>query len=332
MKEVNWLTICITSYNRPEYLNKLLETIWELPLLIKVVIADDKSSRLPDIIEVIDYWTPKFDNNLIFYSNKINLGEVENKNKMFSLVETDFLLLVGDDDLIKKETLVREIEWLENKHNLVDIYLYGYEIIDNNGKLKKKRKSIQNIFSSNYNSILNSTFMNFVTFPFYYCHPAFYIIKTSFAKEIVLDSSIGIGEDYDFLIRLFNNVDRCNSWIIRNKILFQWRKHQGSSENQSANIYNRFTTKLNIWLKYSIQKRNTAIKLSFFSFLVLPMYFDNYSSRLNAEQLNFVKSCSEKIQHRFIKYSFLRFYPFRVLYFFLKVIEYIKVQLLLLFL
>ena len=239
---------------------------------------------------------------------------------------------MGDDDLIKKETLVNEIEWLENQHNLVDIYLYGYEIIDNNGKLKKKRKSIQNIFSTNYNSILNNTFMNFVTFPFYYCHPAFYIIKTSFAKEIVLDSSIGIGEDYDFLIRLFNNLDRPNSWTIRNKILFQWRKHQGNSENQSANIYNRFTTKLNIWLKYSVQNRNTSIKLSLFSFLILPMYFDNYSKSLYVEQLKFVRGCSEKLEYRFVRFSFLRFYPFRVFYFFLKVIEYFKVQLLILFL
>jgi hypothetical protein len=328
MKKVNWLTICITSYNRPEYLNKLLETIWELRLLIKVVIADDKSSRLPEIMEVIDFWKLKFDNNLVFYSNKINLGEVENKNKMFTVVETEYILLIGDDDLIKQEALIAEIDWLENQQDLVDIYLYGYEIINNNNKVIKKRRSIQNVYSTKYNAILNKTFMKFITFPFYYFHPAFYIVRTSFAKEIVLDSSIGIGEDYDFLIRLFNNIDRFNSWVIRNKILFQWRKHNGNAENQSANIFNRFSTKFNIWSKYSIQNKNLNVKLSFFSFLVLPMYFDNYSKRLNVDQLNFVRLNIKKLDLKFLKFSFLRFWPFKIIYLFVKIIEYFKSQLL----
>ncbi|WP_310594319.1 glycosyltransferase [Flavobacterium sp.] len=328
MKEIKWLTICITSYNRPEYLNKLLDTIWKFPFSIKVIIADDKSSRLIEINEIIDYWSPKFDNNLTFYSNEFNLGEVENKNKMFSIVETEYLLLIGDDDLIKQDAFVSELEWFEQQQNLLEIYLYGYDVINNDGKVKKKRKSIQNIYSTKFNSVINKYFMNFVTFPFYYCHPAFYIIKTDLAKEIILDSSIGIGEDYDFLIRLVNNLDRVNSWVIRNKILFQWRKHTGKAENQSANIFNRFSTKFNIWQKYKNLNGNIKIKLRFFPFLVLPMYFDNYSSKLNKQQLNFVSEHNQILKSKFIKYSFLRFWPFKIIYNLFKIIEYAKVQIL----
>lgn len=328
IKKIKWLTICITSYNRPEYLNQLLETIWKFPFSIKVIIADDKSSRLLEINEIIDYWSPKFKDNLRFYSNEFNLGEVENKNKMFSIVDTEYLLLIGDDDLIKKDAIISELEWLEKQHDLLDIYLYGYEIINNSGKVIKKRKSLQNIYSNKFNAVLNTCFMNFVTFPFYYCHPAFYIIKTNLAKEIVLDSSIGIGEDYDFLIRLVNNLDRFNSWVIRNKILFQWRKHQGNAENQSANIFNRFLTKFNIWLKY---KNGNKAKLRLFPFLVLPMYFDNYSLKLNKQQLNFVREHNQILEYKFISYSFLRFWPFKIIYNFFKIIEYVKVQLLIFF-
>jgi glycosyltransferase involved in cell wall biosynthesis len=325
MKKIKWLTICITSFNRPEYLDQLLETIWKFPFSIKVVIADDKSSRLLEINKIIDYWSPKFKDNLRFYSNEFNLGEVENKNKMFSLVDTEYLLLIGDDDLIKRDAIVSELQWLEKQQELLDIYLYGYEVINNNGKVVKKRKSLQNIFSKKFNAALNACFMNFVTFPFYYCHPAFYIIKTNLAKEIVLDGSIGIGEDYDFLIRLVNNLNRFSSWVIRNKILFQWRKHQGNAENQSANIFNRFSTKFNIWLKY---KNGEKAKLPLFQFLVLPMYFDSYSLKLTEQQLNFVRQHSQSLERRFVKYTFLRIWPFKIIYHLYKLFEYFKVQIL----
>jgi hypothetical protein len=328
LKKVNWLTICITSYNRPEYLNQLLETIWKFPFSIKVIIADDKSSRLLEIREIIDYWSPKFKDNLRFYSNNFNLGEVENKNKMFSIVDTEYLLLIGDDDLIKKDAIVSEIEWLEKQKDLQDIYLYGYEVINNNGNVIKKRKSVQNIYSNKFNVVLNNCFMNFVTFPFYYCHPAFYIIKTNLAKDISLDSNIGIGEDYDFLIRLVNNLDRFNTWVIRNKILFQWRKHHGNAENQSANIFNRFSTKFNIWLKY---KNGNKTKLRLFPFLVLPMYFDNYSLDLNKQQLILINKHDHNLESKFLRYSFLRLWPFKFMYFLYRIMEYIKIQLLILF-
>jgi hypothetical protein len=219
-------------------------------------------------------------------------------------------------------------QWLEKQQDLLDIYLYGYEIIDNYGKIVKKRKSVQNIYSNKYNTVLNTCFMNFITFPFYYCHPAFYIIRTKVAKEIVLDSSIGIGEDFDFLIRVLNNIDRVNSWAIRNKILFQWRKHQGIAENQSSNIFNRFLTKFNIFLKY---KNADKTKLRLFPFLVLPMYFDNYSLDLNKQQLNLINDYNQNLESEFIKYSFLRLWPFKFMYFLYRIMEYIKIQLLILF-
>jgi hypothetical protein len=331
MKKIKWLTICITSYNRPEYLNQLLETISKFPFSIKVIIADDKSSRLLDINKIIEFWSPKFEDNLKFYSNDFNLGEVQNKNMMFSIVDTEYLLLIGDDDLIKKDAIVSELDWLEKHQDLCDIYLYGYEIINNKGKVIKRRKSLQNIYSNKFGSVLNTCFMNFVTFPFYYCHPAFYIIKTNLAKEIALDSSIGIGEDYDFLIRLVNNLDRDNSWVIRNKILFQWRKHQGYAENQSANIFNRFSTKFNIWSKYKNSNDEYKTKLRIFPFLVLPMYFDNYSLKLNRQQLNFVREHNQNLENEFISYSFLRFWPFKIIYNIYKIMEYIKVQLVIFF-
>ena len=153
MKKIKWLTICITSYNRPEYLNQLLETISKFPFSIKVIIADDKSSRLLDINKIIEFWSPKFEDNLKFYSNDFNLGEVQNKNMMFSIVDTEYLLLIGDDDLIKKDAIVSELDWLEKHQDLCDIYLYGYEIINNKGKVIKRRKSLQNIYSNKINKL-----------------------------------------------------------------------------------------------------------------------------------------------------------------------------------
>lgn len=327
-KNIQWLTICITSYNRPEYLNKLLETIRDLPFFIKVIVADDCSPRLPEITEVIDYWSPKFEDNLTFYSNVFNLGEVENKNKLFSIVDSDYLLLIGDDDLIKNDVFIDEIKWIFDQKDLLDIYFYGYEIIDNYGVKVKRRKSFQNIFSNKYNDNLNKSFMNFLTFPFYYCHPAFYIIKTDVAKQLSLDSSIGIGEDYDFLIRIMNNIDTVNSWVIRNKILFQWRKHQGSNTNQSANLYNRFLTKFNIFLKYG---ESNIVNIRFFPFLVLPMYFDNFSVNLYTQQLELIRKHDQDMEMKFKRYYFLCRWPFKFVYLILKILEYIKVQLIILF-
>jgi GT2 family glycosyltransferase len=93
------LSIGIVSYNRPFELQRTIKSLMPLPEGVEVIICDDKSPRLNDILSSINYL---IDNEKIrFIINETNLGYDQNLFQVIELAYADHVLLLGDDDYLE---------------------------------------------------------------------------------------------------------------------------------------------------------------------------------------------------------------------------------------
>ena len=120
------LTILILSYNRPKELERLLENIIsELPPhspeRFKIHVAEDCSPRQDDIRIVIDGFIARFEqigSQLVGFYNDVNLGYDANFRSSIDRVDTEYVMIFGDDDIFEHGGLIKVNNYLESNPNL----------------------------------------------------------------------------------------------------------------------------------------------------------------------------------------------------------------------
>jgi glycosyltransferase involved in cell wall biosynthesis len=311
------LSICIAAYNRPELLKDTLDSIAKLDAHFDIHIIDDKSPRGEEIEKVVARWTSSYSGTVDFIRNSKNLGEVETKRLLFERVKTEYLMLLGDDDTLVKSNFDRMIQSIAKSKERFDLELFGYNVIDERNAKLKTRKSLCGMSSINMNHVIRKYFMRHVTFPFYYFHPALYIIKSDVAKNLDLDPAIGIGEDYDLFIRIMNSSNV--RWRINPIVIFNWRKHNKESKNQSSDVKKRFET------KYLIISKHYLLDLKRFWILDIPLWFDEgYSlEKKKLEELGYSQLQRFLVSKSTVKFAILMALPFYNIY---KLSEYALIQ------
>ena len=91
-----FFSILVPSYNRPEYILDLINSILEQDFNdYEIIIADDCSPK-QQIIK--NYLNCLVDNRIKVYFHDVNLGEVANKNFLISKASGEYNMLIGDDD------------------------------------------------------------------------------------------------------------------------------------------------------------------------------------------------------------------------------------------
>jgi glycosyltransferase involved in cell wall biosynthesis len=127
------LTIGILSYNRPNELFRAINSLLPLPKDVEVLICDDKSPKLDEIlISINDLLIIE---NLHFISNENNLGYDRNLYRVIELASSEHVMLLGDDDYLEDGALQNILAFLalkpdfhcgfvhfrNNSHSLKDI-------------------------------------------------------------------------------------------------------------------------------------------------------------------------------------------------------------------
>lgn len=112
------LGIAIPTYNRTDYLKKLLLSI---PVHIKVSVSDNGSF-------VNDEFVAQFPNATFYHTDRI-LDVFENWNNAANKVEDEWVLIPSDDDLFFEDSF-DIIERYINKYSDSDILIFGHQIID----------------------------------------------------------------------------------------------------------------------------------------------------------------------------------------------------------
>lgn len=95
------LSIVVLSYNRPKQLKRILENFLGVKNGdINIVIKDDLSPLLPEIIEIFQNFSKRLDVNVILHINEKNMGYDMNLIDSFNIVECEYVFLLSDDDYI----------------------------------------------------------------------------------------------------------------------------------------------------------------------------------------------------------------------------------------
>jgi glycosyl transferase family 2 len=124
------VTVFIPTYNRaillPHAIRSVLEQTFEdLRLLVSDNASEDET---PDVVASFD------DPRIEYVRQPENLGLLGNQNWFLSRVETEFALILGDDDLIYPTLLERTVAQLD-RHARAGVAHAAFDLIDENGEV-----------------------------------------------------------------------------------------------------------------------------------------------------------------------------------------------------
>jgi glycosyltransferase involved in cell wall biosynthesis len=121
------LSICIPSYNRPESLLRLLQSVDAPVEKIEIVIAEDHAPRRTEVCNQVNLFKESSVYQVVYHENEKNLGYDANIRSLLSLAKGNFVLFMGDDDSFKPAALAKFIQFLEENRSY-NYILRSYEI------------------------------------------------------------------------------------------------------------------------------------------------------------------------------------------------------------
>ena len=252
------LSILIPAYNRPEHLDNLLASIFDQnSQKCEIIVSDDCSPKALRNKEILENWMHRID-NLSFFMQQENLGEVGNKNFLYEKAVGRYVLYIGDDDLLIKGALASLLN-LTNREQKHDVIILGFKLEDDFANLGKNYRSILP-FSMSGSRLISCGAANFDWFPFHFGHPASYMFRNRNELCPVFQKNVGFAED---LAHLAISLLRDESFHFTNKYYIKWRK-DGAREQVNQSSDNALHIKSRILLKVymrKISKSSTANEL-----------------------------------------------------------------------
>ena len=209
------LTACITTFNRPDFLEESLKSlIKQTNRNFNILVLDNGSDSITK--KIINNFQK--DQNNIFYKRHKPIPISEQRNLALSLVQTKYLGFLDDDDIWHNSKVQEFFNFLK-EINQKDIALWysGFKFFkDVNGERIFSNKIIDT------NSDLKSLLLQKGDFTGSASNP---ILNVKFAKQLNgFDNKIFTGEDYEFYLRLSKN----NIFFFSDKSLTYIRQHTGS--------------------------------------------------------------------------------------------------------
>lgn len=128
MDSINDVTFVIPTFNRNDYLIKILDT---LPSNANVIVSDNGGAVTQEIINAYK--------NFIFVKPSLKLEMYENWNFCINYVKTKWFIIPSDDDLYYKEELYRLWQAVCEYHNC-GIIIFGHNVIDENDNVLSEWK------------------------------------------------------------------------------------------------------------------------------------------------------------------------------------------------
>src|SRR5882757_8613633 len=110
------LSICIPSYNRPELLKVLLQSIDCNPEQTEIVISEDNAPLREEVRSVVQTFAKNSPVEVRYKENEINLGYDGNLRSLIEAAQGEFVLFMGDDDWFLPGQLEQYLNFLaENR-------------------------------------------------------------------------------------------------------------------------------------------------------------------------------------------------------------------------
>ncbi|WP_405410821.1 glycosyltransferase family 2 protein [Maribacter sp. Asnod1-A12] len=234
------ISICITTYNRPELLKETLDSCFNQTYKpFEIIIGDDSKD---DLTEKMINTLPKIEGVTINY-NRHNppLKQAENVNFVFKHATGNKLVLMHDDDLFVPDAIESLVDIL-NKDSTIKIAFGKSYVMSENGVIDYKDSEI----SSNYyykNKKYNGSVLSPIEAGIIQQFPNNgYIIDAELARNIpwrtkTSYAKLGNGCEYDFGLRI--GLTGAKMYFI-DKYLVKYRDTEISFSSNSDSAYKSY--------------------------------------------------------------------------------------------
>lgn len=136
MKEP-FISICIPSYNRPDNLYRLLETIDSIrDSDIEIVICEDCSPKRKEIRKKVEEFKKISKYAINYIENEKNLGYDKNLKELIKNAKGEWIIFMGDDDEFIPGALDKLINFL-NQHDDLGYVLRAHIKIEKNREIEE---------------------------------------------------------------------------------------------------------------------------------------------------------------------------------------------------
>ena len=171
------ITVAIPVYNGRKYILEALQSIVDQTQKVDNILVCDNQST-DDTVQIVEDFFSKHTNfNCRLHKNPTNLGYQRNFNKCMELCETEFLLLLSSDDILKSYTIEKHFDYL-NKNE-------GYAVVggwaDN---INEKGEIINKSELKNPQYYKKGEVLEFVENHGLFLHPSTVLLRTSNLREI----------------------------------------------------------------------------------------------------------------------------------------------------
>ncbi|MCL6260678.1 glycosyltransferase family 2 protein [Aquiflexum sp. TKW24L] len=240
-------SICIPAY-KSSYLKECIQSILNQTCQdFELIVLNDNS---PQPVEEI---VLEFDKNRIrYYKNETNVGAVklvDNWNKCLSLAKGEYIMIMGDDDVLEPDYLAEFLD-LMSKYPGLHVYHCRSQIIDDTGKTQMLTPACPS-FESVYDSIwhrLNQYRSNYISD---------YVYLTSALREsggfYYLPLAWGTDDITAFIASATHGIAHSN------KPVFKYRSHGMSISSTTSNDLDKMIADEGYakWLEGFLQKSPT---------------------------------------------------------------------------
>lgn len=148
------VSICVPTYNRPNLIIKLLDSILKQTYQNFEIIVTDNSDNLDTSNIILSKYK---DHRIQYYKNEKNLGMGGNTQKALNMVKGEFFTFTPDDDVwIEPQKLEKQVGFLI-EHSEIGIVYSNASSIDYDGNTLDEFHSVYNSPSQNTFEVLSST-------------------------------------------------------------------------------------------------------------------------------------------------------------------------------
>lgn len=127
MSDIPLISVCIPAYNRAALLPALLDSIVsQAGVQYEIVICEDASPERERIRQVAEHYSISNPGRISYHENAVNLGYDGNLRQLVKLARGDYVLFMGNDDLLAEGAL-STVATTVRAHSNVGVVLRSYD-------------------------------------------------------------------------------------------------------------------------------------------------------------------------------------------------------------
>lgn len=229
MNKTDLITIAIPVYERTSFFVEAIESALNQTVRCNVIVVDNFSSH--------NYFRDKCkEKKVSYFRNDSNIGMFPNWNKCFEFANTEFVLILGDDDVLNENYVSVFLDKLNENKNL-DVFFTDFRILNNeSGELRNHKHILPFGYMEQGNKIIEYGIKYRLGFP----------IITSAIRKSKLTGFYEEAHASNDWIWIYENASDLKIFGESKKLL-KYRKH---SSNDSSNNTTKLNCFISMWYLY----------------------------------------------------------------------------------